>query len=88
VSWYQLGLIPAAGKDLQREWGIRVAFVRGPKYYCITSIFSLRRGQMQSLVETNVEPRKEWVAPELKKIDVEAITAASFAGRDDSAGLS
>lgn len=43
---------------------------------------------MQSLVETNVEPRKEWVAPELKKIDVEAITAASFAGRDDSAGLS
>jgi len=30
---------------------------------------------MENLVETNVEPRKEWVAPQLKKIDVEAITA-------------
>jgi hypothetical protein len=86
--WYQLGLIPAAGKDLQREWGIRVAFVRGPQYYCITSIFSLRRGHMQSLVETNVEPRKEWVAPELKKIDVEAITSQSTTGANDLVGLS
>ena len=31
---------------------------------------------MENLVDTNVEPRKEWAAPELKKIDVEEITAA------------
>jgi hypothetical protein len=31
---------------------------------------------MNSFVETNVEPRKEWAAPELKKIDIEQITAA------------
>jgi hypothetical protein len=43
---------------------------------------------MQNLVETNVEPRKEWVAPELKKIDVEAITALSTSGSDDLGGLS
>jgi hypothetical protein len=41
---------------------------------------------MDSLIETNVEPRKEWVAPELKKIDVEEITAASLAGSDDGLG--
>jgi hypothetical protein len=29
---------------------------------------------MEDLMETNVEPRKEWVAPELKKIDIEEIT--------------
>jgi hypothetical protein len=29
---------------------------------------------MESLIEANVEPRKEWVAPELKKIDIEVIT--------------
>lgn len=30
---------------------------------------------MESFVEINVESRKEWIAPELKKIDVEQITA-------------
>jgi hypothetical protein len=33
---------------------------------------------MNSFVETNLEPRKEWATPELKKIDVEQITAAGF----------
>lgn len=26
-------------------------------------------------VETNLEPRKEWVAPSLKKVNIEEITA-------------
>jgi hypothetical protein len=37
-------------------------------------------------METNVEPRKEWVAPELKKIDVEAITAFSTLTGSDGFG--
>jgi len=41
---------------------------------------------MQNLVETNVEPREEWVAPELKKIDVEAITAFGPTGTPDLGG--
>lgn len=41
---------------------------------------------MQSRVETNVEPRKEWVAPELKKIDVEVITAGSSTPNSDGDG--
>jgi hypothetical protein len=41
---------------------------------------------MDFVVETNVEPRKEWSAPELKKIDVEQITAAAshFSFNSDS----
>jgi hypothetical protein len=30
---------------------------------------------MDKVIETSVEPRKEWVAPELKKVDIELITA-------------
>lgn len=30
---------------------------------------------MEELMNDNTEPRKEWATPELKKIDVEAITA-------------
>jgi hypothetical protein len=30
---------------------------------------------MDNVIEINVEPRKEWVAPELKKVDIEQITA-------------
>lgn len=30
---------------------------------------------MKNKVETMVEPRKQWTAPELKKVDVEQITA-------------
>ena len=35
---------------------------------------------MENVMETSVEPRKEWVAPELKKIDVEQITANDIGG--------
>jgi hypothetical protein len=38
---------------------------------------------MENFAETNVEPRKEWVAPELKKIDVEEITAAGAVSSND-----
>jgi hypothetical protein len=38
---------------------------------------------MEILLETNDEARKDWVAPELKKIDVEAITALSNSGAND-----
>jgi hypothetical protein len=31
---------------------------------------------MDALIETSLEPRKEWVTPELKKIDIAIITAA------------
>jgi hypothetical protein len=30
---------------------------------------------MDHVIETNDAPRKEWAAPELKKIDIEEITA-------------
>jgi hypothetical protein len=44
---------------------------------------------MQSLVETNVEPtRKEWVSPELKKIDVEAVTANEGGSGGDGGSFS
>ncbi len=45
-----------------------------------------REMQMESLVEVNVEPRKEWAAPELKKIHVEEITASLFSPGDDGDG--
>ena len=42
---------------------------------------------MDRSVKTNVEPRKEWVAPELKKIDIEQITARNFGtGKDGGFG--
>ncbi len=31
---------------------------------------------MDSVAETSHEPRKEWTKPELKKIDIEQITAS------------
>jgi hypothetical protein len=34
-----------------------------------------RRLQMDNEIQSNVKPRKEWVAPELKKVDIEQITA-------------
>ena len=30
---------------------------------------------MNAIVETSLEPRKEWATPELKKIDIDQITA-------------
>jgi len=43
---------------------------------------------MDSFVETNVETRKEWTAPELKKIDIEEITAATSGSGGDGFGES
>jgi hypothetical protein len=37
---------------------------------------------MDKVIDTNVETRKEWVTPELKKIDIEQITAGDWWGRD------
>jgi hypothetical protein len=30
---------------------------------------------MEKVIENNVETRKEWAAPELKKVDIEQVTA-------------
>jgi len=38
---------------------------------------------MEHQFDATSEPRKEWVAPELKKIDVEEITAALGGHADD-----
>jgi hypothetical protein len=43
---------------------------------------------MKSLIATNAEPRKEWVSPELKKIDVEEITAAGSTVAGEGFGFS
>jgi hypothetical protein len=40
---------------------------------------------MDAFVETNLEPRKEWETPELKKIDIDQITAAGGGLNDDGA---
>jgi hypothetical protein len=39
---------------------------------------------MDALIETSVEPRKEWVTPELKKIDIAIITAIGIGPGPDS----
>jgi hypothetical protein len=42
---------------------------------------------MDHVIETNDEPRKEWAALELKKIDIEEITAGFATGpADDGLG--
>ena len=38
---------------------------------------------MNECNETNLEPGKEWAIPELKKIDVEEITAAGAVSSND-----
>ena len=38
---------------------------------------------MNQVVEINTETRKEWSAPELKKVDIEQITAAHLGFMDD-----
>jgi hypothetical protein len=35
---------------------------------------------MDNVIVSNMETRKEWAAPELKKVDIEQITAASTSG--------
>jgi hypothetical protein len=39
---------------------------------------------MEDHFEVAPEPKKEWVAPELKKIDVEDITAQNGGGATDA----
>lgn len=39
---------------------------------------------MDALIETSLEPRKEWVTPELKKIDIAIITAIGPTNGGDS----
>ena len=45
---------------------------------------------MDHVIETNDAPRKEWAAPELKKIDIEEITAggSTSPGSDSFSGYS
>jgi hypothetical protein len=43
---------------------------------------------MDNVIEHNVESRKEWAAPELKKVDIEQITAAGLLNNYDGGGLS
>jgi hypothetical protein len=43
---------------------------------------------MQDRTENTVDTQKEWVAPELKKIDLDEITAAGVAGDDDGTAFS
>ena len=41
---------------------------------------------MDPITKTDVAPMKEWAAPELKKIDLEEITAGSIGSADDGLG--
>jgi hypothetical protein len=41
---------------------------------------------MEKVIKTSVEPRKEWVTPELKKVDIEQITATNVGGGGDALG--
>jgi hypothetical protein len=43
---------------------------------------------MQDHNENTVDTQKEWVAPELKKIDLDEITAAGLDGDADGAAFS
>jgi hypothetical protein len=39
---------------------------------------------MDKVIDTSIETRKEWVAPELKKVDIEQITANGAGGSADA----
>jgi hypothetical protein len=39
---------------------------------------------MDKVIDTSIETRKEWAAPELKKVDIEQITANGARGSDDA----
>jgi hypothetical protein len=43
---------------------------------------------MEDRIDATSEPRKEWVAPELMKVDIEDITALGTSGSDDMGALS
>lgn len=38
---------------------------------------------MENRLEDKLETREEWITPELKKIDVEELTAGGVTGDDD-----
>jgi hypothetical protein len=38
---------------------------------------------MENILEEKFETRKEWITPELKKIDLEQLTAGGITGDDD-----
>jgi hypothetical protein len=63
-----------------------------PEWYIAhEAYFYRRRSRMDALIETSLEPRKEWATPELKKIDIAVITAISpfpTGGDSQSAGNS
>jgi hypothetical protein len=42
---------------------------------------------MDKVIAMSAEPRKEWVTPELKKVDIELITAAGGSSTPDGLGL-
>jgi hypothetical protein len=44
----------------------------------------LRRKSLENIVDMTLESRKEWTAPELKKIDVDEITAGTSNPGDDT----
>jgi hypothetical protein len=50
-------------------------------------VFTFKEMQMDNVAGTIQEPRKEWVTPELKKVDLEQITAA-FPGGGADGGIS
>lgn len=43
---------------------------------------------MENRLEEKVETNKEWTAPELKKIDLEQLTAGGSSGDDDLVSFS
>jgi hypothetical protein len=56
-------------------------------YSAREAYFYRRRSRMDALIETSLEPRKEWATPELKKVDIAIITAiAPFPGDDSQSG--
>jgi len=59
--------------------------MRQVRYYFVNSIIFILKGviPMDHVIETNDAPRKEWAAPELKKIDIEEITAGGPSGPND-----
>jgi hypothetical protein len=52
-----------------------VVQLRTEWYIAHEAYFYRRRSRMNAIVETSLEPRKEWATPELKKIDIDQITA-------------
>jgi hypothetical protein len=41
---------------------------------------------MQDRIQESKEARKDWVAPELKKIDIDELTADGFSNESDGIG--